>query len=565
MNTTTAFAEMKYERVSLEEMKTQYEDLQQRLASADARGIIEIVREWTRLRSRWQTMSSLNQVQFTIDTRAVAVKEERKFLDDQEPTVEEWNTTMRHALLAHPHRAALETEFGRQFIAAMETAVQTFDPKISEHLKKQSDLCMKYTELLASAKIEFQGQTYNLSGLDQFLNHENRDTRHEAARKRFDFFQAHAAELDRLYDELVRLRHDMAQQLGYSDFIPLGYKLMFRTDYGPKDVAVLREEVCRHVVPLVTRWREQQRKLLGFSELMFWDLRLLDGKPAPKPAGDAETILQNTARMYSELSPQTGEFFRMMRERGLFDLVTKEGKAGGGYCTSFPDFGVPFIFSNFNGTKSDVEVMTHECGHAFQCWSSRSQPLLEYHWPTYEACEIHSMGMEFLTYPWMELYFGDEGERFRRVHMIESIVFLPYGCAVDEFQHFVYENPGCGPQARKAHWLELQKKYLPWMNYGDLEFATAGGAWQGQLHIYHSPFYYIDYVLAQTCALQIWKKSRQDRERALRDYMAICTPGGSQSFLQLVETGGLLNPFKPGVLSGIVAEAESYVGDFFKN
>jgi M3 family oligoendopeptidase len=249
----------------------------------------------------------------------------------------------------------------------------------------------------------------------------------------------------------------------------------------------------------------------------------------------------------------------MMNEKGLFDLVTREGKAGGGYCTSFPDFGVPFVFSNFNGTKDDVEVMTHECGHAFQNWSSRNQPLLEYHWPTYEACEIHSMSMEFLTYPWMELFFGDAAKRFRYIHMMGAIIFLPYGCAADEFQHFVYANPDCGPEARKTEWLRLEKKYLPWIDYGDLEFPAGGSFWQVQSHIYNSPFYYIDYVLAQTCALQFWKKARQNREQALSDYMAICTPGGSQSFLQLVKTGGLRNPFEPGVLSGLVSEAEGFV------
>ena len=562
MAAAPSFAEMEYKRIPLDEIKSQHEAMQRRLSSADARGIVDVVREWTHLRSRYDTMSSLNQVRYTIDTRDNAIKDERKFLDDQEPTVEEWNTSLRRALLEHPHRAALEKEFGRQFISSMETAVQTFDPKIADHLKKQSDLSMQYTDLLASAKIEFQGKTYNLSGLEQFQHSENRETRHEASLKRFQFFQSHGADLDRIYDDLVRVRHDMARKLGYPNYIPLAYKLLFRTDYGPNDVTVLREEVRKHVVPLATRWREQQRQLLGVDELKWWDLKLLDGKPAPRPHGNAETIVENTARMYRELSPQTGEFFGMMRQRGLFDLVTKEGKAGGGYCTSFSDFGVPFVFSNFNGTKGDVEVMTHECGHAFQCWSSRNQPLLEYRWPTYEACEIHSMGMEFLTYPWMELYFGDAAERFRRVHMIESVMFLPYGCAVDEFQHFVYANPDCGPEARKAQWLALEKKYLPWTNYGDLEYATVGGFWQGQQHIYNAPFYYIDYVLAQTCALQIWKKSRESRERALQDYMAICPPGGSQSFLQLVKTGGLRNPFEPGVLSGIVAEAERYVGEF---
>ncbi len=562
MAAAPTFAEMEYQRVPLDEIKSQYETLHRRLPSADARGIVDVVREWTRLRSRYDTMSSLNQVRYTIDTRDTAIKDERKFLDDQEPTVEEWSTSMRRALLAHPQRGALEKEFGRQFISSMETAVQTFDPKIAEHLKKQSDLSMQYTDLLASAKIEFQGKTYNLSGLEQFQHNENREVRHEASLKRFEFFQSNGANLDRIYDELVKVRHDMALKLGYPNYIPLAYKLLFRTDYEQNDVKVLREEVRRHVVPLATRWRERQRQLIGVDELKWWDLKLLDGKPAPRPQGNAETIIENTSRMYSELSPQTAEFFRMMRERGLFDLVTKEGKAGGGYCTSFSDFGVPFVFSNFNGTKGDVEVMTHECGHAFQCWSSRSQPLLEYRWPTYEACEIHSMGMEFLTYPWMDLYFGDAAERFRRVHMIESVVFLPYGCAVDEFQHFVYANPDCGPEARHKEWLSLERKYLPWMNYGDLEYALHGGFWQGQQHIYNAPFYYIDYVLAQTCALQIWKKSRENRDRALQDYMAICPPGGSQSFLQLVQTGGLRNPFEPGVLSGIVAEAERYVGEF---
>lgn len=558
----TPFADMEYQRVPLDELRTKYEDLRSRLASADRRGIVDVVREWNRLRSKYQTMSQLNQVRYTIDTRDAAVKQERKFLDDQEPTVEEWNTDMRRALLSHSHRETLEKEFGGQFIASMETAIQTFDPKIAEHLKKQAELSMQYTDLLASAKIEFEGKTYNLSGLDQFLHHEKREVRHEAARKRFDFFAANTAELDRIYDELVHVRHDMARQLGYPNFIPLAYKLLFRTDYGPTEVSILREEVLQHVVPLAARWRERQAKRLGVDVLRYWDFRLTDGKPAPKPLGNADTIVQNTARMYNELSPQTGEFFSMMRERGLFDLVTKEGKAGGGYCTNFPDFGVPFVFSNFNGTKGDVEVMTHECGHAFQCWSARNQPLLEYHWPTYEACEIHSMGMEFLTYPWMDLFFGAEAERFRRIHMIESIVFLPYGCAVDEFQHFVYANPHCGPETRKMEWKKIESKYLPWGNFGDLKFPAEGGFWQGQLHIYTSPFYYIDYVLAQTCALQIWKKSVENRDRALRDYMAICPPGGSQSFLELVKTGELRNPFEPGVLRGIVAEAERYVGDF---
>ena len=260
MIATTPFTEMKYERVPLDEMKSKHEELQRRLPSADAAGIVEIVREWTRLRSRYQTMSFAQQCsvhhRHTRHRREGGTKVSRRSGAH--------SRGMGHAdaraLLAHPHLAALEKTFGRQFISSMETAVQTFDPKIAEHLRKQSDLIMQYTDLLASAKIEFQGKTYNLSGLDQFMQNEDREIRHQAAQKRFAFFQSNGAKLDQIYDDLVKLRHEMAQLLGYPNYIPLAYKLLFRTDYGPNEVAVLREEVRKHVVPLAARWREQQKK-----------------------------------------------------------------------------------------------------------------------------------------------------------------------------------------------------------------------------------------------------------------------------------------------------------------
>jgi M3 family oligoendopeptidase len=286
-------------------------------------------------------------------------------------------------------------------------------------------------------------------------------------------------------------------------------------------------------------------------------LDFADGNPSID--GEYDFIVGAAAKMYTELSPETNEFFNALNNAGLMDLKSRDNKATGGYCTSFPEYRLPFIFANFNGTTHDVEVLTHEAGHAFQAFRSRNHIVPEYLWPTMEACEIHSMGMEFITWPWMKNFFGDQTEKFKFYHISGAIKFLPYACAVDEFQHWVYSNPEASPSDRCSMWIEMEKKYLPWRDSADIPEAREGRQWQFQKHIYESPFYYIDYALAQTCALQIWKKANEDEEKAFRDYLRICDVGGSQSFLQIVETGNLLSPFLNDTLPDVYGGAMQWL------
>jgi len=265
--------------------------------------------------------------------------------------------------------------------------------------------------------------------------------------------------------------------------------------------------------------------------------------------------------MYHELSAETGEFFDIMVNEELMDLVNREGKRPGGFCTSFPKYERPYIFSNFNGTDHDITVLTHEAGHAFQNFSSRHQPLVNYHWPTMESAEIHSMSMEFFTWPWMEKFFKEDTDRFKYKHISGSLSFLPYGACVDHFQHWVYENHEATPKQRKDKWLELESIYLPQRDYGDMVFAKDGGIWQGQLHIYQMPFYYIDYTLAQTCAFQFWINSEQNKEQSWENYMSLCKAGGSLSFTELIDLAKLDSPFKDGCLEKVV----DYVEDWLKS
>jgi M3 family oligoendopeptidase len=177
------------------------------------------------------------------------------------------------------------------------------------------------------------------------------------------------------------------------------------------------------------------------------------------PLGDHDWMLKQAQTMFDAIHPELGRFFKMMVEQHLLDLQNCPGKAGGGFCTSFPTHDVPYVFANFNGTKNDVQVFTHEMGHAFQMWRSRHLPVFDYLWPTLESCEIHSMSLEFLTGSQMDQFFGDQAEHFRQQHLAWSILFLPYGVAVDHFQHLVYANPEATPQDR--HQMAKSLKGLP--------------------------------------------------------------------------------------------------------
>ncbi|HWY97764.1 MAG TPA: M3 family oligoendopeptidase, partial [Bacteroidia bacterium] len=352
---------------------------------------------------------------------------------------------------------------------------------------------------------------------------------------------------------------NIARRLGFKTFTELTYMRLMRIDYNASMVKNYREQIRKYVVPLVQELKTKQAKRLGLDSLKYYDESLLFKAGNAKPKGDEKWILNKAKQMYDELSPRTSEFFAYMLDNELMDLVSRKNKAAGGYCSFLNDYKSPFIFANFNGTMHDVTVLTHEVGHAFQGYSSRHYTTPEYYFPTYEACEIHSMSMEFLTWPWMKLFFEESTDKFLFEHLCGALQFLPYGVTVDEFQHWVYDNPDATPVERKLQWRNIEMKYLPHRDYEDNTYLQSGGFWQQQGHIYQSPFYYIDYTLAQVCALQFWERSNADRKLALEDYQNLCNAGGSQSFLDLVKLANLTSPFEDGCLEEVTAEAGKWI------
>jgi M3 family oligoendopeptidase len=544
-----------YRRPDLAELSEKVHGLAARCeAAASEAETIELVAEWNRLRSTVDTNLNVAQVLYHQDTTDADAKAEQDFWNDAAPALRELDVIYARTLLASPHRDAIARNLGDQLLRLKECATATFAPQIAGALAEEARLCTEYVELTARKEVELDGELYTMAGVHQFFGVADRDVRHAAQRAREQFLTRRGGDFDRIFDRLVALRHGMATDLGHDSFTPLGYRLMSRIGYGPDDVARFRDAIKSEVVPLCAELATRQAARLGVDALLFHDEPVRDPAGNARPLGDAAQIVATAHQMYRELHPRLGELMDVMVERDLLDVELRDGKAPGGFCTVFTDLGLPFVFAQMNGTDGDLHVMTHECGHAFQAYAARTLPVIEYAWATCEAAEVHSMSMELLTYPFMERFFGAEADRYRRGHLERAITGLPYVALVDHFQHEVYAAPELSPDQRKQLWLDLEADYLPWRNYGDLfPHLATGIIWQRQMHIYAAPFYYIDYALAQVCALQLLRKTEADRDAALTDYLAICDAGGSVSFLEMLEIGNLESPFDPGTLRGLVA------------
>lgn len=370
--------------------------------------------------------------------------------------------------------------------------------------------------------------------------------------------------LDDIYDRLVHLRDEMGKKLGYEGYTTLGYYRMGRNCYTKEDVEKFRDAVVKYLVPVADKiYRKQAERLGKEYPMSFADNALQFRSGNPRPFGTPEQILAHGRKFYDELSPETSEFFRVMLDNELLDVLSTDGKAGGGYCTGIADYEVPFIFANFNGTQDDVETVTHEAGHAFANYMNRKRIPAEYIWPSMEACEVHSMSMEFFAWPWAEGFFGDDTRKFYYSHLSGALTFIPYGTMVDHFQHVVFEKPYMTPAERHAVWKELLGIYMPWMRLdGDIPFYSEGEGWQRQHHIYSSPFYYIDYCLAQTVSLQFWAMIQKDQKDAWEHYMAYTRQGGSRTFTELLKNAGLETPFSENCLKSVCEVADKWLDVF---
>ena len=554
------FNEYKYEHLDLEKIKAEFSRLIESFKKAkNMKGQVVAFDEIIKLRNHIETMQTLVSIRHSVDTNDEFYDKENEYMDEISPILFGFTNDFYKALVNSKFKDELVEKYGKFLFDLAENTLKTFSPEIIPDAQEENRLSSKYSKLIASAKIDFDGKELNLSQMVPYTQSKDRNVRIEAAKKVAQFFAENQDEFDNIYDSLVKVRTRMAQKMGYKNFVEFGYKQLSRLEYDAKMVEGYRKQVLENIVPLHTKLRERQGKRLGVDKLKFYDEAIKFNSGNADPHGSPEWLLNNGKTMYKELSKETDEFFTFMTENNLLDLLSKKGKMSGGYCTYIPEHKAPFIFANFNGTSHDIDVLTHEAGHAFQVYQSRGFEVPEYLWPSYEACEIHSMSMEFLTWPWMDLFFENDTDKYKFIHLSEALLFIPYGVTVDEFQHWVYENPEATPKERREKWIEIEKKYLPTRDYGEVEELKNGIFWFRQGHIFSSPFYYIDYTLAQVCAFQFWIKSRENREKAWQDYLNLCKLGGSKPFFELMKSANLKNPFEEGTLAFVIPKIKEYL------
>lgn len=547
------FSEMPYSRPDMEALAAATtQTLEAMKAAPNAAGQIAAYDAYEKKMQTAGTMQQIAYIRHTINTKDEFYNAENDYMDVIGPKLQELTHRVNTALLESPYRAELERHYGALMFKNLEIAARSFSPAIVELMQEENKLVSEYQNLYASATVEFDGKTMPLPLLGPYKQDPDRAVRKAAYEADAKFFDSHREELDTLYDKLVKVRDAQAKKMGLPNYIPLGYDRMGRNCYTAKDVAAFRDQIAEDMVPIVAKVKEAQRRRIGVEKLAFYDepISFADGNAVPE--GTPDEILAAGKKMYQELSPETAEFIDFMFENELFDVLSRDGKAPGGYCTEIADYKSPFIFSNFNATAGDVDVLTHEAGHAFEAYRAFKQELPSLlHSPTIEACECHSMSMEFLTAPWHHLFFGKQTDKYELGHCEDALVFIPYGCMVDEFQHKVYENPGMTPEQRNELWLSLEKKYRPWIDFDNLPFYSRGGGWQRQLHIYEVPLYYIDYCMAQTVAFQFWNLSRENYAEAWKRYMTFVDKAGTATFAELVESAGLKVPYHAGCIKEI--------------
>ncbi len=559
------FSQMKYERPDLEAVKAELTKLTEELKSAENYdGARKAFVEFDAVKRKVGTQGTLASVRHSIDTRDEFYEAEKKFWNAASPELDEYFQNWTMALLESKFRTQFEEEFGNIVFINAEIELKAFSPEIIPELQKENDLVQEYQKLIASAQIPFEGGIYTISQLAPFKNDADDARRLAAWKADGSWYKEHQAQLDEIYDKLTHLRDTMGKKLGYDGFTQLGYYRMGRNCYTKDDVEKFREAVRKYLVPVADSiYREQAKRLGKEYPMSFADNALMFRSGNPKPCGTPEEILQAGKKFYDELSPETSKFFRAMLDGELLDVLSTEGKEGGGYCTSLYDYNMPFIFANFNGTSSDVETVTHEAGHAFADWYNIKRIPVDTVWPSMEGCEVHSMSMEFFAWRNAEDFFGKDTRKFLYSHLAGSLTFIPYGTMVDHFQHIVYENPDMTPRERHDTWKKLLGIYMPWMKLdGDIPFYSEGEGWQRQSHIYTVPFYYIDYCLAQTVALEFWAMIQEDPDNAWKHYIAYTEQGGSRVFTELLKNAGLESPFDEATLRSVCKKANDWLSSY---
>jgi M3 family oligoendopeptidase len=554
------FDELFYERPNIDEFEEEVISLLVRFESAKSyKEQFKLIDKINSLRNQVLTMLTIAEVRGLLNTSDANYQEEQKFINKKWPVYEKVTASYYQHLKNSFFKEQIIQQYGKQLLSLADLKVNTISSKVIDDLEIENNLVSEYTKLIANAKIEFMGKERNLPQLDRFIASQDRTIRYQASEKKYELMEQYEDKIDELFNSLIQVRTQIAKKLGYNSFVELGYARLSRVDYNEHEVAKFRKMILKHIVPISEELREKQRIRLEIETLTFYDeeVRFKSGDATLK--GDSNWLIEKFKTIFHQLSNQSGEIFTTMHDKNFMDLTIKEGKARGAYATYLCNAKTPFIFANLNGSRKDVKVLGHEFGHALQmAVFNQKNEIPEYILPTKEACEISSIAMEFLIWPYIQEIFGDEAENYRYSHLEDAIFAMPYRAGIDEFQHFIYENPDISSVERKKKWIEIEHRYMSYKTSYNHPYLERGNLWHQQIHLFKYPFYYIDYAIAEICALQIWAIAQKDKDTAWNIYMDLCRQGGRLSFMDLLEHTSIASPFSDLAFENMVIAIKTW-------
>lgn len=536
-----------------------YDDLEIRSIIIRAK-LEKFILDWEELSAVLYECYSLAYIDMTVDTTNAEYEAHYlKIVDDVLPVKEQRDFELKKKMLESPSLGVLGDKYA-MFVRNIRSEVGLFREENIPLTQEDRKLEQEFNKIIGAQEAEFRGKTYTLPQLMPFLEEQDRATREEAWRARWNAKLADADALDDLYDRMYEIRQKIAHNAGYENFRDYKFEEMKRFDYTPQECASFHDAIARYVTPVVGQdWAERQEKL-GLSELRPWDVDVdPDGAPPLKPFSTAEELEEGCYRIVKRLDPELAGFFREMIDSKLFDLDNRPGKAPGGYMDMLSDMRVPFVFMNAVGSKDDVETLLHEGGHSFHYYLARKLALPSYHSTTNEFSEVASMSMELLARPYLDEFYTEEQlKKLLKDQLRDKLRFFPFMAMIDSFQHWVYTADDHSAAARKKKWTELEDRFRPGLDWTGLEqFKEIG--WQYP-HVFDSPFYYVEYGIAQLAALRVWLNSLVDEKGALAAYKKGLSLGGSQPLPILFEAVGSKFALNDETVSEIVEGTMEQIG-----
>ncbi|MDQ7024155.1 MAG: M3 family oligoendopeptidase [Anaerolineae bacterium] len=451
----------------------------------------------------------------------------------------------------------------------IEAQIKLFNEENLPILTQLSDADMRYRKLRGSQTVAWDGEEITLNRLRAVFEEPDRERREKAWHLLQECISQDREKIDEIWRDMMQLRKQIYQNAGLETYRDYRWLELGRFDYSPEDALSFVEAIEKTIVPVAKRLREDALSELGYDSLRPWDLGLfsheivfdLKGRPPLKPYDKMGDFIATSETIFNQVDTELGSFFRTMKEEKLLDLDNRKGKAPGGYCTMFPYSKRPFIFMNAVETAGDVTTLLHEAGHAFHVFSMSRQ---EYIWQwdfdmiPIEFAEVGSMAMELLATPYLTKdkggYFTpEEVVRYRSDHLKGIVFALPYMAVVVAFQHWIYTNHDMATDATKCDekWVELWNRFIPGVDWSGYEEKMCN-RWRLQGHIYGSPFYYIEYALAQLGAVQVWANSLDDEKSAIAAYKQALNLGGTATLPQLFEAAGAKLAFDTETLQKVV-------------